>query len=214
MRNARADEFALPAERVLVAVGRRPRTQGFGLEGLQLDMAGRFVAVDTHCRTSMRNVWAIGDVTGEPMLAHRAMAQGECVAEQIAGKNRRFEPMAIPAVCFTDPEVVVVGQTPPQAEAAGVEAITATFPFAANGRAMTLEATGGFVRVVARKSDHLILGWQAVGQGVAELVAAFAQSLEMGARLEDVAHTIHAHPTLGEAVQEAALKALGQALHI
>lgn len=177
-------------------------------------MAGRFVAVDAHCRTSMRNVWAIGDVTGEPMLAHRAMAQGECVAEQIAGKNRRFEPMAIPAVCFTDPEVVVVGQTPPQAEAAGVEAITATFPFAANGRAMTLEATGGFVRVVARKSDHLILGWQAVGQGVAELVAAFAQSLEMGARLEDVAHTIHAHPTLGEAVQEAALKALGQALHI
>ena len=108
----------------------------------------------------------------------------------------------------------MVGQTPPQAEAAGVEAITATFPFAANGRAMTLEATGGFVRVVARKSDHLILGWQAVGQGVAELVAAFAQSLEMGARLEDVAHTIHAHPTLGEAVQEAALKALGQALHI
>ena len=214
VRNARADEFALPAERVLVAVGRRPRTQGFGLEGLQLDMAGRFVAVDAHCRTSMRNVWAIGDVTGEPMLAHRAMAQGECVAEQIAGKNRRFEPMAIPAVCFTDPEVVVVGQTPPQAEAAGVEAITATFPFAANGRAMTLEATGGFVRVVARKSDHLILGWQAVGQGVAELVAAFAQSLEMGARLEDVAHTIHAHPTLGEAVQEAALKALGQALHI
>ena len=155
VRNARADEFALPAERVLVAVGRRPRTQGFGLEGLQLDMAGRFVAVDAHCRTSMRNVWAIGDVTGEPMLAHRAMAQGECVAEQIAGKNRRFEPMAIPAVCFTDPEVVVVGQTPPQAEAAGVEAITATFPFAANGRAMTLEATGGFVRVVARKSDHL-----------------------------------------------------------
>ena len=214
VRNARADEFALPAERVLVAVGRRPRTQGFGLEGLQLDMAGRFVAVDAHCRTSMRNVWAIGDVTGEPMLAHRAMAQGECVAEQIAGKNRRFEPMAIPAVCFTDPEVVVVGQTPPQAEAAGVEAITATFPFAANGRAMTLEATGGFVRVVARKSDHLILGWQAVGQGVAELVAAFAHSLEMGARLEDVAHTIHAHPTLGEAVQEAALKALGQALHI
>lgn len=214
VRNARADEFALPADRVLVAVGRRPRTQGFGLEGLRLDMQGRYVAVDARCRTSMRNVWAIGDVTGEPMLAHRAMAQGECVAEQIAGKNRRFEPMAIPAVCFTDPEVVVVGQTPPQAEAAGVDILTATFPFAANGRAMTLEATGGFVRVVARQSDHLILGWQAVGQGVAELVTAFTQSLEMGARLEDVAHTIHAHPTLGEAVQEAALKALGQALHV
>ena len=214
VRNARADEFALPADRVLVAVGRRPRTTGFGLEGLQLDMAGRHVAIDAHCKTSMRNVWAIGDVTGEPMLAHRAMAQGECVAEQIAGKNRRFEPMAIPAVCFTDPEVVVVGKTPGEARAAGIDCIDAAFPFAANGRAMTLEATGGFVRVVARRDNHLILGWQAVGQGVAELAAAFGQSIEMGARLEDVGHTIHAHPTLGEAVQEAALRALGHALHI
>jgi len=214
VRNARADEFALPAERVLVAVGRRPRTAGFGLESLLLDMNGRYLAVDAQCRTSMRNVWAIGDVTGEPMLAHRAMAQGECVAEQIAGQNRRFEPMAIPAVCFTDPEVVVVGRTPGEARAAGLDCIDAAFPFAANGRAMTLEATGGFVRVVARKSDHLILGWQAVGQGVAELAAAFTQSMEMGARLEDVAGTIHAHPTLGEAVQEAALRALGHAVHI
>ena len=210
----RAEEFALPANRVLVAVGRRPRTGGFGLESLQLTMAGRHVAVDAHCRTSMRNVWAIGDVTGEPMLAHRAMAQGECVAEQIAGKNRSFAPVAIPAVCFTDPEVVVAGKTPGEARAAGIDCIDAAFPFAANGRAMTLEATGGFVRVVARKSDHVILGWQAVGRGVSELAAAFGQSLEMGARLEDVGHTIHAHPTLGEAVQEAALRALGQALHI
>ena len=210
----RAEEFALPADRVLVAVGRRPRTAGFGLESLQLTMAGRHVAVDAHCRTSMRNVWAIGDVTGEPMLAHRAMAQGECVAEQIAGKNRSFAPMAIPAVCFTDPEVVVVGKTPGEARAAGIDCIDAAFPFAANGRAMTLEATGGFVRVVARKDNHLILGWQAVGRGVSELAAAFGQSIEMGARLEDVGHTIHAHPTLGEAVQEAALRALGQALHI
>jgi dihydrolipoamide dehydrogenase len=214
VRSARADEFALPADRVLVAVGRKPRTTGFGLESLQLDMAGRYVAVDAQCRTSMRNVWAIGDITGDPMLAHRAMAQGEVVAEVIAGKHRRFEPMAIPAVCFTDPEVVVVGKTPGEARAAGLDCITAAFPFAANGRAMTLEATGGFVRVVARKDNHLILGWQAVGQGVAELAAAFTQSIEMGARLEDVAGTIHAHPTLGEAVQEAALRALGHAVHI
>ena len=210
----RAEEFALPAERVLVAVGRWPRTAGFGLESLQRTLAGRHVAIDGHCRTSMRNVWAIGDVTGEPMLAHRAMAQGECVAEQIAGKNRSFAPVAIPAVCFTDPEVVVAGKTPGEARAAGIDCIDAAFPFAANGRAMTLEATGGFVRVVARKSDHVILGWQAVGRGVSELAAAFGQSLELGARLEDVGHTIHAHPTLGEAVQEAALRALGQALHI
>ena len=214
VRSARADEFALPADRVLVAVGRRPRTTGYGMESLQLDMAGRYVAVDAQCRTSMRNVWAIGDLTGEPMLAHRAMAQGEVVAEVIAGKARRFEPMAIPAVCFTDPEIVVVGRTPGEARAAGFDCIDAAFPFAANGRAMTLEATKGFVRVVARRDNHLILGWQAVGQGVAELAAAFTLSLEMGARLEDVAGTIHAHPTLGEAVQEAALRALGHAVHI
>ena len=212
--DVKAEDFTLPADRVLVAVGRRPRTAGFGLESLQLDMAGRHVAIDAHCRTSMRNVWAIGDVTGEPMLAHRAMAQGECVAEQVAGKNRRFEPMAIPAVCFTDPEVVVAGRTPAEAKAAGIDCIEAHFPFAANGRAMTLESTTGFVRVVARKDNHLILGWQAVGGGVSELAAAFTQSIEMGARLEDVGHTIHAHPTLGEAVQEAALRALGQALHV
>ena len=214
VRSARADEFALPADRVLVAVGRKPRTTGFGLESLQLDMAGRYVAVDAQCRTSMRNVWAIGDLTGDPMLAHRAMAQGEVVAEVIAGKARRFEPRAIPAVCFTDPEVVVVGRTPGEARAAGLDCIDAAFPFSANGRAMTLETTKGFVRVVARRDNHLILGWQAVGQGVAELAAAFTLSLEMGARLEDVAGTIHAHPTLGEAVQEAALRALGHAVHI
>lgn len=214
VRSARADEFVLPADRVLVAAGRRPRTTGFGLASLQLTMAGRAIQIDNQCRTSMRNVWAIGDVAGEPMLAHRAMAQGEMVAEIVAGKVRRFESVAIAAVCFTDPEIVSVGLSPDEAKAAGVDFIEASFPFAANGRAMTLESTDGFVRVVARKDNHLILGWQATGRGVPELSTAFAQSLEMGARLEDVGGTIHAHPTLGEAVQEAALRALGHALHV
>jgi dihydrolipoamide dehydrogenase len=204
----------LPADRILVAVGRRPHGEGWGLETLMLDRNGRAVKIDGQCRTSMRNVWAIGDLTGEPMLAHRAMAQGEMVAEIISGKNRRFAPAAIPAVCFTDPEIVVVGLNATEAVAAGHEVVTAMFPFAANGRAMTLESTDGFVRVTARKDNHLILGWQAVGKGVSELAAAFSQSIEMGAQLEDVGHTIHAHPTLGEAVQEAALRALGHALHI
>ena len=204
----------LAADQVLVAVGRRPRSAGFGLETLGLTMNGAALVVDERCHTSMRNVWAIGDVTGEPMLAHRAMAQGEMVAEIIAGRRRRFEPAAMPAVCFTDPEVVVVGITPDQAIAAGVDVITAAFPLAANGRALTLEAGIGFVRVVASRDRHLILGWQAVGVGVSELAAAFGQSIAMGAQLEDIAGTIHAHPTLGEAVQEAALRALGQALHI
>jgi dihydrolipoamide dehydrogenase len=214
MRNGGGEESVLAADRVLVAVGRRPRTEGYGLESLMLDMNGRHVRIDNQCRTSMRNVWAIGDLTGEPMLAHRAMAQGEMVAEIIAGKRRHFTPAAIPAVCFTDPEVVVVGMTPQEAATLGVDCITASFPFSANGRAMTLEATDGFVRVVARRDNHVIVGWQAVGGAVSELSAAFVQSIEMGAQLEDVGGTIHAHPTLGEAVQEAALRALGHALHI
>ena len=212
VRSRHADEFVLPADKVLVAAGRRPRTAG--LERLELDMAGRAVKVDSSCRTSMRNVWAIGDLTGEPMLAHRAMAQGEVVAECVAGHRRQFAPLAIPAVCFTDPEVVAVGQTQAQAEQAGIEVLTAVFPFAANGRSLTMEGGEGFVRVVARQDNHLVLGWQAVGAGVSELAAAFSYAIEMGARLEDVGGIVHAHPTLGEAVQEAALRALGQALHI
>ena len=117
-------------------------------------------------------------------------------------------------MCFTDPEVVVAGLSPAQAKESGLEVVTGMFPFSANGRAMTLESTEGFVRVVARKDNHLIVGWQAVGRSVSELAAAFSQSLEMGATLQDVGGTIHAHPTLGEAVQEAALRALGHALHI
>lgn len=211
VRGPGGEPVALEADRVLVAVGRAPRTKGYGLEALDLAMAGRAIKVDACCRTSMTDVWAIGDVTGEPMLAHRAMAQGEMVAELIAGHRREFTPRAIPAVCYTDPEIVVAGLTPEQA---GGQALVASFPFAANGRAMTLGATTGFVRVVAREDDHLILGWQAVGPGVSELAAAFSQSLELGATLEDIAGTIHAHPTLGEAVQEAAMRALGHALHI
>jgi len=214
VQQANGEEIVLSTDRVLVAVGRRPRAGGWGLESLQLDMNGRAVKIDDQCRTSMRNVWAIGDLAGEPMLAHRAMAQGEMVAEIISGKRRHFTPAAMPAVCFTDPEVVVVGMVPGEAEAAGIDAIKAHFPFAANGRAMTIESTDGFVRVVARRDNHLILGWQAVGRGVSELSTAFSHSIELGATLEDVGGTIHAHPTLGEAVQEAALRALGHALHI
>ena len=212
VRSRHADEFVLPADRVLVAAGRRPRTAG--LESLQLEMEGRAVKVDATGRTSMRNVWAIGDLTGEPMLAHRAMAQGEVAAECIAGHKRRFAPLAIPAVCFTDPEVVAVGLTQAQAAQAGIATLSAQFPFVANGRALTMEGGEGFVRVVARQDNHLVLGWQAVGQGVSELAAAFSYAIEMGARLEDVGGIVHAHPTLGEAVQEAALRALGRAIHV
>lgn len=201
---------------VLVTVGRRPRTQGWGLESMGVDMNGRFVRVDDQCRTSMKNVWAIGDLVGEPMLEHKATAQGEMVAEIIAGHRRRFDPVAIPAVCFTEPEIVSVGIGPGDAAACGGDVITAQFPFAANGRALSMEAgeSGGFVRVLANKSDHRILGVQAVGSHVSELSGEFAMALEMGATLEDVAGVIHAHPTLSEAFFEASLGGLGHAIHI
>ena len=207
-------ERAIPARKVLVAAGRRARANGFGLETLDLAMSGAFVRIDEKCSTSMRNVWAIGDVTGEPMLAHRAMAQGAMVAEVIAGERRAFDHKAIPAICFTDPEIVAAGLSPEAARAAHGEIRVGHFPFRANGRAMTLQDDEGFVRIVARADNHVVLGIHAVGQGVSELSAAFSLALEMGARLEDVALTIHAHPTLSEAFPESALAALGHPLHI
>jgi len=204
----------IAADKILVTVGRKPVTDGWGLEEIDLDMSGRFVRIDDQCRTSMRGVYAIGDVTGEPMLAHRAMAQGEMVAEIVAGHKRSWDKRAIPAICFTDPELVTAGLSPDEAKKLGGELKIGQFPFSANGRAMTKQGEDGFVRVVARADNHLVLGIQAVGQGVSELSAAFGLALEMGARLEDIAGTIHAHPTQGEAFQEAALKGLGHALHI
>ena len=149
------------------------------------------------------------------MLAHKASAQGEMVAEIIAGKNREFDKIAIPAIVFTEPEIVSVGLDPEQAKNRGENVIIGKFPLAANGRALTLEAekTGGFVRVVARKDDHVILGIQAVGSHVAELSGEFILALEMGALLEDIADTVHAHPTMTESFHESVMKALGHAIH-
>ena len=205
---------AIAADKVLVTVGRKPPTDGWGLSEIRLDMDGRFIRIDDKCRTSMRGVYAIGDVTGEPMLAHRAMAQGEMVAEIIAGGKHAWDKRAIPAVCFTDPEIVTVGLSPDDARKAGQNIQIGIFPFQANGRAMTIEREDGMIRVIARADNHVILGIQGVGVGISELSAAFAQAIEMGARLEDIAGTIHAHPTLSEGFAEASMKALGHALHI
>jgi len=209
------EAIKLDADKVLVTVGRRPRTQGWGLENMGVAMAGPFVKIDNRCATSMKNVWAIGDLTGEPMLAHKGSAQGEVVAEIIAGHDAVFDPVTIAAVCFTEPEIVSAGLGPADVEGRD-DVITASFPLMAIGRALAIEAgdDGGFVRVIAGKDDHRILGIQAVGQHVSELSNSFAQMLEMGAVLEDVAGTIHVHPTLGEAFHEATLRALGHAIHI
>ncbi len=207
--------LSLAGDRILVTVGRRPKTQGWGLETMGVDLAGPFIKVDDQCRTSMKGVWAIGDVVGEPMLAHKGSAQGELVAEVIAGRNHRFDPVAIAAVCFTEPEIISAGLGPDEVEDPD-DVIIAQFPLSAIGRALAIEAAddGGFVRVIARKDDHRLLGIQAVGQHISELSNGFAMALEMGAVLEDVAGIIHVHPTLGEAFHEAALRALGRAIHI
>jgi dihydrolipoamide dehydrogenase len=205
--------LTLSADKILVTVGRKPLTDGWGLDAIDLTMDGQFIRIDDRCRTSMRGVYAIGDVTGEPMLAHRASAQGEMVAEIVAGQKRAWDRVSIPAVCFTDPEIVTAGLSPDEAKAAGIEIKTGLFPFQANGRAMTLGREAGFVRVVARADNHLLLGIQGVGAGIAELSAGFGLALEMGARLEDVAATVHVHPTQSEALLEAALKTLGHPIH-
>ncbi len=204
------------ADKILVAVGRKPATEGWGLENMAVDMDGPFVKVDERCATAMRNVWAVGDLVGEPMLAHKASAQGEMVAEIIAGHRRVFDHASIAAVCFTEPEIVGVGLTPQEARDKGEEVVTGKFPLAASGRALSMGAggDGGFVRVTARASDHVILGIHAVGAHVSELSGEFALAVEMGARLEDVAGAIHVHPTLTEAFAESALAALGHPIHI
>ena len=194
-------EDSLAADKALVTVGRAPNLDGLRIEELRLRQDGPFLEIDDQCRTSMRGVYAIGDVTRGPMLAHRAMAQGEMVADLLAGHTKRWDKTCIPAICFTDPEIVTVGLLPSEAP----EAETGTFQFRANGRALTLGDTEGFIRIHARPSDHVVLGIQATGPGVSELAAAFAIAIESGLRAEDIAATIHAHPTLGEALQEAAL---------
>ena len=212
------EEQSIKVDKVLVTVGRSPNTKGWGLEnmGVRMDTSGRFIRIDRMCRTSVPGVYAIGDVAGEPMLAHKASAEGEMVAEIIAGHQREFDKVAIPAIVFTEPEIISVGLTPDEAEGRGEEIIVGKFPLAASGRALSIEAekTGGFIRVTARESDHVILGVQAVGTHIAELHSEFVLALEMGALLEDVAGTVHAHPTMSEAFHESVLKTLGHAIHI
>ncbi len=220
--DSKGDLNSIEADKVLVTVGRKPRTNDFGIEkmGVKLNQQG-FVIVDNKCSTNMRNVWAIGDITdsGE-MLAHVASYQGEMVAEIISGRIREYDPVSVPAIVFTEPEIVSVGMSPKEAKEYCVKLetklLTGKFPLAANGRALTMEAekSGGFVRVLAREDNHQIIGIQAVGSSISELSGEFSLALEMGALLEDIAGTIHAHPTMSESFHESVLSTLGHAIHI
>jgi dihydrolipoamide dehydrogenase len=207
------EESAYGADRVLVAVGREPVTDSLdaGKAGLEPDADG-FFETDERCETDVDGIYAVGDVAGEPMLAHTASAEGVVAAEAIAGEPVAFDAQAIPAAVFTEPEIATVGLTADEAETEGYDPVTGEMPFNASGRALTVGETDGFVRVVA-SADGFLLGAQIVGPEASELIAEPTLAVEMGARLEDVASTIHTHPTLSEAVMEAVENALGQAIH-
>ncbi len=201
---------------VLSSVGRAPNGKGLGLEecGVEVDERG-FVAVDRRRATKVPGIWAIGDVTGQPMLAHKGSAEGLTVAAAIAGDaGAAFDPVGIPGVVFTDPEIATVGLTEEEAKERGFEVATGKFPFRASGRAMSLLETEGWVKVVADKESDRLLGIHMIGPEVTELVAEGTLALEAGLTVEDLAMTIHAHPTLAEAVMEAAENLHGRAIHI
>jgi dihydrolipoamide dehydrogenase len=208
------EEYRYDAETVLVAVGREPVTDTLNLDAIGLEPTDRgFLGTNDRARTDVETVFAVGDVAGEPMLAHKAMKEGEVAAEVAAGEPSALDYQAVPAAVFTDPEIGTVGMTEAEAEEAGFDPVVGQMPMRASGRALTLDETDGFVRVVADDDAGFVLGAQVVGPEASELIAELGLAVEMGATLEDVAATIHTHPTLGEAVMEAAMNARGEAIH-
>lgn len=208
-------ELRLEGEFVLVTVGRKPRTGDLQLEktGLSTDQNG-FIPVDSKGQTNRPGIYAIGDVAGNPMLAHKSTREAEMVAEVIAEVRSEVDKLIVPAVVFTDPELATVGLSEKEAERQGYEVAVGRFPFAASGRAITTLETEGFIKVVAEKQSNRLLGLHIVGPEASDLISEGALALKMGGCLEDIAHTIHPHPTLSEALMEAAKQALGEAIHI
>jgi len=204
----------LVADTVLVAVGMRPNGAGLGLEELGVKVERGFVPTDPLGQTNVPGIYAIGDVSGHPMLAHKATKEGEVVAEVIAGHKAAKDWVAIPAAIFTDPEIATAGMTEAMAKERGIEIKVGKFPFAALGRAMAVHETEGFFKVVANKKTNELLGVHIVGPEASDLISEGALALEMHAFLEDIGLTIHPHPTLGEGFMEAAMNGLGHAIHI
>jgi dihydrolipoamide dehydrogenase len=211
-REGKTLEF--PADKILVCVGRRPVTENLGLEkaGVQLDEKKR-ICVDDHLRTSVPGIWAIGDVVAGPMLAHKAEEDGAAVAEWIAGKAGHVDWNLMPGVIYTDPELAGVGLGEEGAKAKGVDVRVGKFSFAANGRAIAVDAADGFVKIIADAKSDRILGAQIIGRGASELISEVVTHMEYGGSAEDLGRTIHAHPTLSEAVKEAGLAVSKAAIH-
>ncbi len=205
----------LECDTLLVAVGMKPRSRGIGLEelGVGIDSRG-FVTTDERCRTNVPGVYAIGDVSGAPMLAHKASKEGEVCAEVIAGKAAAKDWVAIPGVVFTEPEIASAGLTQEEAKARGLDVRVGKFPFSVLGRAMSIGETDGFCKIVSDKASGRVLGVHICGPSASDLISEAILALEMGATAEDLALTMHPHPTLGEAVMEAAGAALGHAIHL
>jgi dihydrolipoamide dehydrogenase len=205
----------IECDTVLVSIGRRPYVEGLGLDaaGVRLDNRGR-VETDGHFQTSVPGIWAIGDVIAGPMLAHKAEDEGVAVAEILAGQKGHVNYEAIPGVVYTWPEVASVGKTEEQLKQEGIEYRVGKFPFTANGRARAMASTDGFVKVLADKKTDRVLGVHIVGPEAGTMIAELALAMEFGASAEDIARTCHAHPTLNEAVKEAALAVDGRPIHI
>jgi len=210
-----SDGKTLDAELALVSVGRLPYTEGLGLDaaGLALDDRG-FIDVDDQCRTSVENIYAIGDVTGRLMLAHVASHQGMVAAEAASGHPAQMRYDAVPAGVFTIPEIGIVGLTEEEARQAGHDLIVGRFPFQANGKALAMEEPEGFVKLVAEAETGVILGAHIIGPHATDLVAEVATAMTAEATVHELAEAIHAHPTTAEAVMEAALATLGRPIHI
>ena len=202
-------------EKVLVTIGRTPNSENIGLEktGVKLDSKG-FILVDAQRRTNVPSLYAIGDIAGQPLLAHKGSKEGIVAAEAIAGKKVAYDVLAMPAVIFTDPEIATVGYTEAEARAKGFDVRIGSFPFAANGRALSVTETDGFVKMVGDGKTGRLLGVHIVGVEASNLIAEAALAIEMGATIEDLALTVHAHPTLPETLMEAAEATLGHAIHI
>ncbi len=209
------NEQVLEAEKILVTVGRRPNTENLGLENTKVTLDQRgFIEVDPQRRTSDEKIWAIGDVAGGLLLAHKASAEALVAADAIAGKETIFAPQAIAAVVFTDPEIATVGLTVEEAKEQGIVAAEAEFPFLALGRSLTMNNSDGYCKWIFRSDDHTILGCEIVGPEASNLIGEGALAVEKQLKLEDIAGTIHAHPTLPEALAEAADLGLGHPLHL
>ncbi|GAE91799.1 dihydrolipoamide dehydrogenase of pyruvate dehydrogenase complex [Gracilibacillus boraciitolerans JCM 21714] len=213
---ANGKEETVEADYVLVTVGRKPNTDDIGLEqvGIEMDEKG-YIKIDEQCRTNVDNIFAIGDIVPGPPLAHKASYEGKIAAEVIGGgENSVIDYNAIPAVVFSDPELATVGYTEQGAKEAGYEAVASKFPFAANGRALSLNDSEGFLKLITRKEDGLIIGGQIAGSNASDMIAELGLAIEAGMTAEDLALTIHAHPTLGEITMEAAEVAMGTPIHI